>query len=136
MPKYTPILVSPNIRASKSNLIELRWKNNGIMADFIIPTDDAYALRVQFQRVEIVSLLDEMPLSTESEETLAEGLVPENFSYSVEGAIFWRYQSEALKASNKGLTHYRFVTGWMCLDVISNREPAFAVVPVSKEPAA
>lgn len=129
MPKYTPILVSPNIQASMSDLIELRWKDYGIIADFIIPHDDAHDLRVRFGHVEIIRLLDEMPLSTEIEYTPNDGMLPENFAYLVEGAVFWKIQSEALKVAVRGLKHYRFVTGWTCLDVISDASPEFSTVP-------
>jgi hypothetical protein len=43
-------------------------------ADFVIPGDDQQALRVQFGKTEIVRILDEMPLSTEGEDTKSTGL--------------------------------------------------------------
>jgi hypothetical protein len=132
MPKYVPLVANPAIKASQSDLIELRWRRSGIIADFIIPQDDANAFRVCFDRVEIIRILDEMPLSTEVEETSNEGLVRDNFAYTIEGATFWRYQSEAFKTVEKMLRHYRFITGWTCLDVISNSEPAFVIVPLNR----
>ena len=127
MPKYLPIPVL-NIKSSMSDLRAFRWVNSGITADFVIPLEDDRALRVRFDKVEVVRLLDEMPLSTELEETPNEGLVPDHFAYTVQGSSFWLAQSEALKLSIPGLQHYRFVTGWTCLDVISARSPQFSVV--------
>jgi len=132
MPRYTPIPVQPTITASHSDMVELRWRKGGITADFIIPDDERHALRVTFGRAEIIRLLDEMPLSTE-QDTRNEGLVAENFAYMVEGASFWEVQSWALKVSQPGLKHYRFITGWQCMDVISNCEPAFTVVPLTND---
>jgi hypothetical protein len=128
MPIYTPIVVHPNIKASHSNLIELQWEKTTVVADFIIPDDSSHALRIRFDRTEIIRILDEMPISTEYEETPNEGLVPENFAYIVEGTTFWKYQSETLKTVKKELRHYRFITGWTCLDVISKNEPTFSII--------
>ncbi len=132
MPKYTPIETVPKMQSSLSDLVDLRWRDRGLTADFLIPEDKTHVLRVRFEKLEIVRILDEMPLSTESEITANEGLIPEHFAYSVEGALFWESQSEALKIVYPSLRHYRFITGWTCLDVLSDREPSFLVVPVSR----
>lgn len=129
MPKYTPIATCLEIKCILSDLIELQWKNNSITADWIIPKDDNNALRVHFDRVEIIRLLDEMPISTEHEPTPKEGLVADHFAYIVQGSAFWDSQSDGLKFSIPGLRHYRFVTGWTCLDVISKNEPTFTITP-------
>ena len=90
--------------------------------------DETHDLRVQFARPEIIRILDEMPLSTESEETPKVGLVPDHFAYRVEGALFWNSQAEALKIVYPEAQHYRFITGWTCIDVVSVAGPIFAVV--------
>jgi hypothetical protein len=46
----------------------------GIIADFAIPSEDNRALRVQFDSMEVIRILDEMALSIEGEETPLEGL--------------------------------------------------------------
>lgn len=69
-----------------------------------------------------------MPLSTEENDTPNEGLVSEHFAYWLEGAAFARLQSSAWKEVNAPVTHYQFVTGWACLDVLTAATPAFAVV--------
>ena len=124
MPKYYVIEQPHAIKTSLSDLIALTWKDRGLVADFIIPGDDQKALRVHFDRTHIVRILDEMPLSTENEDSRSEGLVSEHFAYWVEGSLFWKSQSEAFKAVFKNARHYRFITGWTCLDVISDVEPS------------
>ena len=69
-----------------------------------------------------------MPLSTEEDDTTNEGLVSEHFAYRLEGAAFARLQSGAWKEVNAPVTHYQFVTGWACLDVLTAATPVFAVV--------
>ena len=70
-----------------------------------------------------------MPISTEHEATPNEGLVAEHFARVVEGASFWNQQSEAFKIVCQKARHYRFFTGFYCLDVIALDEPKFNVVP-------
>ena len=128
MPEYIPIKTGIPIQASLSDLANLRWKADGIEADFIVPHDPQHLLRVSFDRACIVRLVDEMPLSTEHEESPNAGLVSEHFAYSVIGAVFERSQSEAWKASVGPTVHYRFVTGWACMDVLSSAIPTFELV--------
>ena len=93
-----------------------------------MPDDDTRALRVSFDRPCIVRLLDEMPLSTEEDDTPNVGLVAENFAYRLEGARFARMQSEAWKEISGPVNHYQFLTGWGCMDVLSGSSPTFALV--------
>ena len=129
VPHYFPIEPPVDIKASASDLRELHWKDGGLIADFVIPEDETHDLRVQFAQAEIVRVLDEMPLSTESEETPKMGLAPDHFAYRVEGALFWKSQSEAFKAALPNALHYRFITGSTCIDVVSVAGPILAVVP-------
>jgi hypothetical protein len=133
MPKYTPITNVPEIRSSLGDLIELCWRDRTLTADFIIPGSEKHVLRVRLEKAEIVRILDEMPLSTEAETTPNEGLIPDHFAYSVEGASFWQSQSEALKSVFPSLRHYRFITGWTCVDALSQHEPTFLVVTTSQD---
>jgi hypothetical protein len=127
-PQYAPIEVATAIRSSESDLLECRWRGCALVADFVIPEDETQVLQVRFGRVEIVRILDEMPLSTEAETTPNDGIIPDHFAYTVEGALFWQSQSEALKLTVPRMRHYRFVTGWGCLDVLSQDHPAFVAV--------
>jgi hypothetical protein len=131
LPKYEPIDTGIPIQASASDLVAFQWAAGGITADFALPHDDVHDLRVSFDRPCIVRLLDEMPLSTEDDDTPNEGLVSEHFAYRIEGARFARMQSETWKEINGPVTHYQFVTGWGCMDVLSAATPTFSVVPAS-----
>lgn len=93
-----------------------------------MPHDDAHLLRVSFNKPCIVRILDEMPLSTEEDDTPNEGLVPEHFAYWLEGAAFARVQSSVWKDVLGPVTHYQFVTGCACMDVLTAATPTFAVV--------
>jgi hypothetical protein len=134
MPKYVPIDVTPNFKSSLSDLLDLQWSKEAISANFLIPDDENHVIRVHFEKALIVRILDEMPLSTESDVTPNEGLKAEHFAYMVENALFWSSQSDALKAVFPKARHYRFITGWTCLDVIANFEPDFAVVACPRPP--
>jgi hypothetical protein len=125
--KYLPIEIGMQFRTSVSDMINFHWKNRGIIADFIIPHDPKNVIRVEFDKTLVVRILDEMPLSTE--EPLGEGLVPEHFAYRVTGAKFWESQSDAISIIWKSAEHYRFVTGWTCLDVIATEPPRISLVP-------
>lgn len=133
MPNYTPIHFGVAVKSSQSMLLDFRWRMDGITSDFLIPGDESRTLRVEFERVEVVRLLDEMALSTESETTAINGLVPNHLAYLVDGSLFWSSQSEALKTVHPTARNYRFITGWVCVDVISTTEPSFTVTDVPRE---
>lgn len=125
MATYFPLNIEVPIKASLSDLVDFKWRNDGIDADFVIPDDEAHILRVSFNRACIVRLVDEMPLSTEYEDGPDKGSIAEHFAYKVEGAVFDRTQSESWKAAVGLTSHYRFITGWTCLDVLSSATPVF-----------
>jgi hypothetical protein len=128
MPRYSPIEIPVSLAASLSDLVEFRWNANGIVADFLISEDHERALRVTFNKQCIVRILDEMPLSTESDNGPRQGTIPNHFAYRVEGSTFVDAQSEAWKMVNSPVSHYRFVTGCACMDVLSSAQPVFAVI--------
>lgn len=127
MPKYHAIEQPLAIKTSLSDLIALTWEDQGISAEFAIPDDASRVLTVRFDKTHVVRILDEMALSTEPEHTPSEGLIAEHFAYLVEGSSFWKSQSEALQLVHSNARHYCFVTGWTCLDVISDEEPVITV---------
>ena len=129
MLKYAPIQIGMTFKASLSDLLDFQWKTGGITADFVLPDDPAHDLRVTFDRPCIVRLLDEMSLSTEDDVAPSHGLVSEHFAYRMEGASFASAQSSAWKLINAPAVHYRFVTGWACMDVLSGALPLFALIP-------
>jgi hypothetical protein len=122
------------MKAGYADMVALHWGQEAIEADFAIPGDAQNNLRVSFNQTEIIRILDEMPLSTE-EDAPVEGLIPHNFAYRVEDALFWNSQSPLLKYMNPKLEHYRFVTGGMCLDVLSNSPPLLMVVRANVGPS-
>jgi hypothetical protein len=104
----------------------LLWRDGGVVADFAIP--QSYdVLRVRFDQVHVIRVLDEMPLSTEGETSPNEGLIPGHFAYLAEDTLFWNSQSAALYATSPNAKHYRFITGWACLDVIADSPPMMTV---------
>lgn len=134
MPVYRPIDPGISFKASASDLLNFNWDLNGISADFALP--DQYVLRVAFDRQCIVRLLDEMPLSTEDDGPTT-GLVSEHFAYEMNGAAFLQMQSETWKevweTQLGSVHHFRFITGFGCMDVISAARPTFSVVPQPAE---
>jgi hypothetical protein len=132
VPRYYPIKQPIDIKTSLSDLINLVLEDGALVANFSIPGDDQHALRVEFERVEMIRTLDEMPLSTEGEDAANEGTLAEHFAYSVDGALFWKQHSETFKYVYANVRHFRFITGWTCLDVISAGEPTLRVVQIEK----
>jgi hypothetical protein len=130
MPKYLPFDIGISFKTSVSDMVNFYWKNRGIIADFIIPHDSTNLVRVEFDKTIVVRILDEYPLSTE--EPLGEGLVPEHFAYRALGTKFWESQSNGILLIWKKAEHFRFVTGWTCLDVIADIAPRVSVVPVGQ----
>jgi len=127
MPNYIPMEIPALIHSSQSDVLSFHWdKSRRITADFLIPDNDGHVLRLSFDRAEVVRLLDEMPISTEAD-TRNVGLVPDHLAYEVTGSAFWAQQSEALKLSLPAMKHYRFITGWTCIDVLSLAKPTFTV---------
>ncbi|UPJ51285.1 hypothetical protein IVB30_08020 [Bradyrhizobium sp. 200] len=130
MPKYRPIEQPIAIETSLGDLTNLVLRIRALVADFSIPGEDQRALRVEFESVEMIRILDEMALSTEAEDTPNEGLSAHHFAFLVDGARFWNQQSEAFKMVFAKARHFRFITGWTCLDVIAAGEPKLTVVQV------
>jgi hypothetical protein len=81
----------------------------------------------------IVRMLDEFPLSTESDPKDWEGLVLHHFAYLVEGDPFLTAQSSAWRSMAPNLKHYRFMTGSGCLDVITSATPRFGILDADRD---
>jgi hypothetical protein len=128
MPRYSPIEIPVPLAASRSDLVAFHWLADGIVADFLLPDDEPKVIRVTFTKPCIIRILDEMPLSTEMDNGPTEGGIPDHFAYRVDGSAFVDAQSEAWKLANSPVAHFRFVTGWACMDVLSNGQPSFSVI--------
>ena len=124
--RYFPIEHPGEIlKGGASSLERLVYDGRGLMADFT-SSDDRRVLRVLFSNVEMYRALDEMPLSLEDEETI--GVAPDHLAYRVEDASFWRALPPGFRSTIHTGGHYRFLTGWTCLDVVSIQTPEFALV--------
>jgi hypothetical protein len=127
MPNYFPLEAPLKFDCVGSDLLRFDWPDRS--ADFAIPDDEEHILRMWFDADVIVRLLDEFPLSIETDPSASRGLVPHHFAYRVEGASFGENYPQAWLEAFGPLKHYRFVTGGGCLDVLTSGEPRFAVVP-------
>lgn len=111
------------------DLDRLEMSGRALQADFSFARDDPRRLRVSFSVVAVVRALDDTHWSTEQDEP-CEGMINGHFAYEVEGARFWKAQSPLINDQRDAhpLTHYAFVTGWTCLDVISDQGPVFTIM--------
>lgn len=128
MPTFIPLEVGVLIEASRSNVTAFSWATQGCSIEFLIPADGEKVLRVTFHQPCIARLLDEMALSTEDDDTPCEGLINDHLAYRVEDAAFAKAQSTAWKDAFGPVSHYQFITGWTCVDVLSAAQPVFEVV--------
>jgi hypothetical protein len=129
MLKFFPIDAGIPIKGVDSDLLCFDWQERS--ADFVIPGDDDHVLRVRFPTDVIVRMLDEMPLSIESDPATWQGLVPNHFAYRMEGASIAEDQPAAWRQALGTLKHFRFITGWGCLDILTAGDPEFQVVASS-----
>jgi hypothetical protein len=131
VPNLVPIEIPVEIRSSQSDIFDFHLhEGRKVRVDFLMPGDPERLLRLSLDSAEVVRLLDEMAISTEMDTPMV-GLVPDNLAYEVSGSAFWAQQSEALKLTRPKLRHYRFITGWTCLDALTEATPYFAVVQKS-----
>jgi hypothetical protein len=133
VPRYVPIQLKIEIEASASCMVALYWRHRSVVADFAIPNDAFSHLRVSFDKADIIRVLDEMPLMTE-EGGPTDGFVRDHLAYRVEETHFWNTQSETFKFTHREAKHYRFITGFCCLDVIASSPPLLSVVPADVGP--
>jgi hypothetical protein len=133
VPNLVSIEIPVEIRSSQSDIVDFHLhEGRKVRVDFLMPDDPERLLRLSLDSVEVVRLLDEMAMSTEMDTPMV-GLVPDNLAYEVTGSAFWAQQSEALRLTRPKLRHYRFVTGWTCLDALTEATPSFAIVEKTVE---
>jgi hypothetical protein len=90
-------------------------------------------LRVFFSDVDIFRVIDEMHRPVEEQGMEIVGHVSNHFAYKIEGSPFWEAQRIDFEVRLPGSTHYLFVTGGDCLDVITREEPRFCWVDSNTE---
>lgn len=129
---YFPLEAPLQFDCLASDLLHFDWVNGS--ADFAVAGEEESILRVWFNHTVIVRLLDEMPLSIETDPSAQRGLVPHHFAYRVEGAAFAESQPQAWREVLGPMKHYRFITGGGCLDVLTPGEPQFAILPSPADP--
>ncbi|WP_430446602.1 hypothetical protein [Sphingorhabdus contaminans] len=142
MIRYIPIETPASwTDADCADLLSFDWRTS--TAKFIFceretPTSVAkkwdQILVVTFDAAEvIVRMLDEFPLSTESDPQDWDGLAPHHFAYLVEGDPFFTAQSSAWRSLAPNLKHYLFMTGNGCLDVITSATPRFGILDADRD---
>jgi hypothetical protein len=124
----------PSDDIAEDDIVTL-WEPSYFHAEFRLLSSDRENLRISFNAETIVRILDEMPLSTETDPLEWSGLVPGHFAYVVTGDKLPMGQSEAWVSLNSP-THYRFLTGWGCMDVLSRNPPSFSRVDRVTAPTA
>ena len=118
---------APWTDADQADLVSFDWQLKVATFDIV---DDDRRFEVSFPNngSVIVRMLDEFPLSTESKPAEWTGLIPHHFAYRVIGDAFLEAQSEAWRTVEQNPTHYRFVTGAGCRDVVTSGEPHFRLL--------
>jgi hypothetical protein len=124
--EYFPLHPGPKFDRAY-DLLGFDWQNTAV--DFIIPDDDDHVLRVTFDSEVIVRLLDELWFRGEDYQRSARGLDAQHFVYRVEGSKFSESHSDWDEVQGGPPTHYRFITKWGSVDVLSLGEPRFAIIP-------
>lgn len=100
---------------------------NELRAYYLVSGQDN-CLKIFFPHVDIFRVIDDMHLPLEEQGIEKVGLLSNHFAYRVQGSPFWAAQCEVFEKSLPGSTHYLFVTGGNCLDVITRDEPCFGWV--------
>jgi hypothetical protein len=124
---YIPLDIGLAFDGRRSDLNGFDWRNR--TADFVMPDDDMKVLRVEFGGNTIVRLLDEMPSSIETDHTTWVGLIPGHFAYQVQGHPLLEGASPTWKGVFTGMRQFAFITGWGCLDALTEGDVTFSVVP-------
>lgn len=125
MIKYEPINFDLGAGATAADLgrLEVTGPGSKELRAYFSVAGQSRPLRVFFPNVDIFRVIDEMHLPLEEQGMKKEGHIPNHFAYRVYGSPFWAAQREVFETVLPGSTHYLFVTGGDCLDVISTEEP-------------
>jgi hypothetical protein len=138
MISYEPMEFDLGAEATAADLarVEMNYQSDSgakeLTAYFAVAGQSKY-LRVSFPHVDIFRVIDEMHLPLEEHGIEKVGYVANHFAYKVQGSPFWAAQREVFEVALPGSTHYLFVTGGDCLDVITRDEPRFCWVDPNAE---
>jgi hypothetical protein len=127
MPKYEPINVGVQFDTLLSGIHSIDWAPLASTLEFYIPESDN-VLKIAVNGMAVIRVLDEFHVSTEDIPEDRHGMVPCHFAYEVSGHVLKDVQSVYLRENG---THYQFITGSGCADVISEQPPSFTVRPLT-----
>jgi hypothetical protein len=133
--RYIPIEMPIKFQINRSNLLKLNYDLQELVADFRIPSDETRLVRVSFEKIETFRVVDEALLSDEHGSVPYEGILDDHMAYEVENGYFKKVQSSLIDLSPTAHKQYQFITGWMCLDVISSVAPTILITPYCHSPA-
>ncbi|RYZ85037.1 MAG: hypothetical protein EOP06_16965 [Proteobacteria bacterium] len=128
--RYKPMEFNLGAEATSADLAHLEMtyhRDSGakeLKAYFSVGRQDKH-LRVLFPNVDIFRVIDDMHRPMEEHGSEQVGHVSNYFAYTVQGSPFCEAQRETFEILLPGSTHYLFVTGGDCLDVITREEPQF-----------
>lgn len=127
--RHIPLEMPIIVNAERTNLLRLEFtsKTGGLFAEIAGP-DSETSISISFASFETFRVLDEMALSTEDPAGSLDGVRVGHVAYRVEDGYFWRIQSETFRAIYPELSHYQFITGFDCLEVLSKDAPVISVV--------
>lgn len=133
MIKYEAMEFDLGARATGADLVRIEMSYqpdlgaNELRAYFSVSGQDNF-LKVFFPHVDIFRVIDDLHRPLEEQGIEKVGHVPNHFAYRVQGSPFCAAQCEVFDKSLPGSTHYLFVTGGNCLDVIARDKPCFGWV--------
>ncbi|MBP1848524.1 hypothetical protein J2046_006820 [Rhizobium petrolearium] len=129
MPSYVPMEIEPRFSALDLELARSLWTPAQSFVEYICAKTRSN-LRIAFQKIEIMRIVDDLPLlDLEDEQT--SGILQHHFGYVVSDAAFWRANERTIERSVNPMTHYRFITGNSCVDIISSASPHTRVLAVA-----
>ena len=104
MLRYTPLDIGFPLTCGHSDLLCFDWQDR--TAEFMHPDNQDLSVCIRFEAEVIVRMLDEFPLSTETDPKGLTGLVPQHFAYRVIGDVFLDQQSDAWRFTRGPINHF------------------------------
>lgn len=129
MPLYVALEIEPKFNASDLELARTLWTPQQSFLEYICAKTRGN-LRIAFQKVEIIRIIDDFS-TLDLDSTPAKGMVPNHFGYIVTGAAFWNANADTIESGERLMSHYRFITGNSCVDIISSATPHYRVLAVA-----
>lgn len=133
--RYFPIDFEVRAPATALGLQRLEYleDRSNFLAAYFCGSGPLSLLKVVFAHAIMFRVIDDFHHPIETYDFTHDGHIPNHFAYRVEGSPFWAAQKETLSTVFPGISHYLFVTGGSCLDVLSVEEPVFSWVRLERE---